>query len=1237
MNIKTLLFTLFLYVALVWVWAAYRHSGTDFAEFGLFWTAVGIAVLLLGLVATRLFYWWKLRRASRPSKPTPSPASVAVRPATAERNPAFENLIAEATAALEKAPGYVPSGKPPLCGMPLYLLVGPEASGKSGIFAKSGLEPRLLAGQSTGGGALLASSGPFSLWLAKNAVFAEISGRAFSDSLITWNQILHALRAERPMPLWKRLWRGSEPGMLLQAVIGFCDVKEFQGTPDISAIEHNSHNWQERLGAIGEIFGCDFPFYLIITKSDTIKYFPEFFRRLSQAETKQVLGCTVSAPEADSQNPRAVLADRQAQRLTKTFRSLYAALASRRVVQLSHEPDPSKRPSIYEFPRELNRIRKPLVQFLSTAFCPNPLRLGPVFLGYYFSGVRQVEMAAAMNAADTRVNWTFVRMGGSDATQVLNAEATRLLSADQVGQRAQAPGASATERLFVADLFANIVTASTPVSQAKSTDPRLELYRRAAFAGTCAVCALLCFAFVWSWVGNRQLVEEAAQAVHQQGSSVDQPPSLEELQTLEALRVQAERLASYSRDNRPLGLRWGLYAGNSIQPKVRESYFRRFQQLILNPVNSAILSDLRGLPSNPAPGEPYEPAYGFLKAHLMISCGCCPADPKFLAPVLKQASERASLASGTAEAALIGRQLDFYAHELPYGNSCHLEEDTAARDHARLYLQNVRGTDRIYNNILATVEATLNKPQRLRDLAPDYASVLSGPDEVSGAFTPEGWRQMEKAAKEADSGTGGESCVTGTTNLGKHVENIELARAIQARYLQDYIEHWRGFLRGLSVTRFNGPDDAARKLQIITDHRSPLLAALAMTANQTYFPATSDTQNYIAQKIPAIGQILGAGKKAASETEKATGEHIPSPQATRPEQITQSFQPVDWVVPPNSEVWVGDKNAPYIEALSQLAQSMEDIARTSANPDQAIHQSASQNYEKAMQAVRQLAQGFKPVGVEGVDAAVQRLLEEPIEHANAFIIKNMGDAEIKKINGQLHVFCGQLKTTTRKYPFSQSSNGDTSLEELANAFAPVTGSVWKFQAQTLGDFTVKEGSQWKAKDPSKKPLVTPELLAFLNRAQGITDAFYPAGTAQAQLAFTLRPKLDSSFNDAILELDIDGRSYPWTTSLQKQFTWPAPPGTGNLGAVARVKAGNLTIPVASRGGLWGVFRIMGDAEPRQLNSRIVEWKYLRGGDGRLEPIQPAPVRIEIVDFPGGHDLFNPIYFDSFQCPALAVQ
>ena len=59
--------------------------------------------------------------------------------------------------------------------------------------------------------------------------------------------------------------------------------------------------------------------------------------------------------------------------------------------------------------------------------------------------------------------------------------------------------------------------------------------------------------------------------------------------------------------------------------------------------------------------------------------------------------------------------------------------------------------------------------------------------------------------------------------------------------------------------------------------------------------------------------------------------------------------------------------------------------------------------------------------------------------------------------------------------------------------------------------------------------------------------------------------------------------------------------------------------------------------PRDLNAKLVEWKYTSSGVGRREPIEPAPVQLEIVGFPGGQDVFNPKFWEGLRCPAVAVQ
>jgi len=1230
-TIKTLLFSLFLYVCLVWVGAVYWQAG---AEFGLRWTAIGLIAVLAFIIAARLFGWWRLWRAKAAARPI-APAKSA--PPIHEDDAALAALIAEANATLAKAPAY--AGKresTPLSGMPLYLLIGPEASGKTSTFLNSGLEPQLLAGQ-VAGTAPLVPTRLCNIWLVKDAIFVELSGRVFSGDLSRWTQLLQVLRGGASVPLWRRLWKEPEQGLALRGVIGFGDVKEFIGTPNPQFLERRSRDWQQRLLAIGDVFGVEFPVYQVITKCDIILFFRDFFRRLPEPETNQVLGCTLPLHDTGPSGVSGgVSVEDQAKSLTRSFRPLYNALAKRRIVHLAHEPDPALRPAIYEFPRELKRIRAPLVQFLSDTFRPHPLRPGPQLRGYYLTAVREVEVALA-DLGESRADWSLPKLG-MEATRLFNAgDATRIFRSDDPSKSPKAGGAAlATRWIFASDLFHSVILSDGPARKAIPVDRRIELYRRGILAAAVGLCALLCSVFLWSWVGNHRLlhdIESAADIRSQQHGST----TLAALRSLDALRDQVERLTSYDRYGPPWSLRWGLYSGDRLLEVARSTYFRGFQELLLSKLNHDMVVRLEGVSTTPAASDPYDSVYNLLKTHLMISTGNCKAEPAFAFRILREVREQSGLATGSSdEKALADKQIEFYANELPYGNPCRLtENDGAAVDRARLYLQKIKGIDKIYKDILETAEKELTKPQRLGDLAPNYVKVLSGPGELSSVFTPAGWKVVEQASKTRNTAPG-ESCVTGeASGLGGELkQDLKVAAEIQGLFVRDYIARWQNFVKGFSVAPYNGPEDAANKLEILAGHRSPLLALFAMTAVQTYFPTTAEEPGFVEKKV--IEPINKAFKKAGKAADQLRVAQSSAPEVSSPADITRAFQPVHWVVPPAtaSESWVGDKNNAYIDALAQLSHSMQEIVRNNLDPE--VQKAASQNYDKAMDAARQIARGFKPVGVGGLDSTVETLLEQPILRTKVFINTDIDKVEAGKLNGELLLFCGQLKGMLRKYPFQPSSKDDIGLEELASWFAP-GGVIWRFQAKSLGELTVKDGSQWKVKDPTKKPQVTQEMLAFLDRAQEIADVFYPQGANKPQLNFTLRPKLDSRYKDWTVELIIDGRTSQWTSSvIQKPFVWPAPPLSTELGAVGRIiSPQSVAVPFASEAGPWAIFRIMGDAEPRPRSTKLVEWKYLRAGSGRKEPIEP-PVQMEIVEFPGGKDVFSPMFF-SLQCPQKAVQ
>jgi type VI secretion system protein ImpL len=1229
-TIKSLLFCLFLYVCLVWVGAAYLYTGPDIPHYGLLWTAIGLIAVLAFIILARVYSWWRSWQVRRPARPAAPATPVA---AAHPGDEAMSALIAEANTVLAKAPSFTGRpGVPPIATLPLYLLVGPEGSGKTSTFLNSGLEPQLLAGQ---GIMPVAPTRVSNIWLAKNAIFVEIGGRAFGENLGRWSQLIDTLRGHSALPLWRRIWGDFGGQMDLRGVIAFCDSKELTGaSSDPQRLERYGRDWQERLRAIAEQFGSEFMVYFVVTKCDKIPFFSDFFRRLPESQAGQVLGSTLEVHTPQASRPSEVFVEAEAKRLTASFRPLYHALAQRRLSHLAHEPNPAGRPGVYEFPRELRRIRSPLVQLLTDVFRPYQLGPSPALRGYYLTGVREAAVEALEAAghrmdAATQAPMEATRLfRGGDATQIFQPEdATKL--AGPGGRMAPGP-----RWLFVSDLFHRVVLTDAPPRKTRPVETRMDRYRRLAFGAVSGLCVLVSLAFIVSWIRNRNLLADVAAAASSQANRQGRATTLADLRALEGLRLQLARLQGHF----PLSYHWGLYSGDAVLDQVRTAYFRQFQRLLLVDLNSLMAADLDGLPANPDANAPYDPVYRTLKAHLMITSGSCTVDSPFVASQLKEARARIAPGATVDWQVLADRQIDFYASELTRGNPLRLVEDAEGRDRARRYLQQIKGLDRYYASILANAAKSLGSTSRLSDLASNYEQVLNGPNEVSSAFSREGWDYFGKASTAGNSAALGEPCVVGGGGTADWKQNAETSQAVQRMYLRDYVDHWRKFVEGFSVARYTSAADAARKLEILADHKSPLLALLALTANHTNFPSVSGRADTgILQK--GIDKLLAPVRKGESQAKSV----VSTPEDTSdtlnsPTDIPRYFQPVHWVEPPGSETWVVDKNAMYIDALAALRRSMQEIAQGGRNPDAAVHGAAAQNYEKAMDAVRQIARGFKPVGVGSLDATVEHLLAEPIRLTNSFIIKDIGRAGTDQVNRDLRNFCISQRSTMRKYPFQAASGDDAALEEFSALLEPARGAIWKLAQQSLGDFAVREGSQWKSKDPTKKPQVTPEMLGFLNRAQAVADAFYPSGSTPPQLTYTLRPKLDSRLKEFKLELAVDGRPFLWNTSLQHQFTWPAPPGSKDVGAVVRLRlSSGAGVSIASRGGIWGIFKILGDAEPRDLGAKLVEWRYTSSGVGRREPIQPAPVEAEIVGFPGGQDVFNAKFWEGLRCPTSALQ
>jgi type VI secretion system protein ImpL len=1244
---RSVLFFLFLYVVLVWVVAAYRFSGDQMVEQGLLYTAIGIGALLVFLLLARLIpalgrIWRRLR--SRPAPPAPTAAK-----ALHEDEAVLQDMLAQAEAALAAST----HGKVAFASLRVYLVIGPASAGKTSVLQHSGLELELLAGR---GDARSAASPTrvANIWYAPDTLFVELAGPVYDSDLARWRQLLAILSGRRPEPRWKSLIKRPAQISALRGVIVVCDLPAFLNSPDQAQLDRQGRHLQERLIAVTEVFGVAAPFYLIFTKTDSVPYFDDYFHRLSGSIAREPLGCIVSRsavrPDQNGHAASRKQSSPEEKDLMRLFNGLYRCLADRRVVHLAHEIQLQRKSGIYEFPREFKRVRPALVRFVGDIARPHPLRRGPYLRGFYFTGTRHVEQPQLGVSTTTG---SFAPTQGSESTQLFRADATQMFrgegtqilkSGDFLRSRSypdvsSPPGALTTEWMFLPEFFTRVVLGDrAPVQMVAST--RARRTGQAAAVIATAVSMLLLTVWLWSWTGNQRLTQDVARAAELQPVRMHNPPTLDDLRALEQMRQRVARLAAYRREGAPWLMRAGLFTGDDLFPEARDVYFRRLYRLLFADVHNQITSSLRKLPSPPAPDASDGPAYDRLKAHLMISTGSCNAEPIFLTNVLTSALEEARLVDDEERKKLATDQLAFYSEELQFGNPYRLPKDEDACHRAGAYLNAVKGVDRLYRAILSDVEKKLPRPAGLSQIAPEYRTVLAGSDEMKSAFTPAGLDLVLKSAREGGTAAASDSCVAAEIGAGQNSADRETERqhAIERLHLANYTEAWRQYLRRFSVLPYRSAGDAARKLEILSGHRSPVLALLALTANNTNFaaqqpPGTDKLKKTFTKFIPPVL------KKADKNIEKKAQQALADARGSQPDpvSITQVFQPVHYVVPPASEKWVTEKTAPYTDALAELKVSMQAIARQSDPPDPAVHQAAMAAFEKAQDSVRQIARGFSPVGVEGLDRDVQRLLEEPVRGAKRFIIADIEKANAGKLNGDLQAFCGRIRGVLRKYPFSSRSAEDASMEEFAELLAPGTGEIWKFQASALAELVAYEGGQWKA-SPAAKAKPTPELIDFLNRAQMLSNAFFSGASKTPRLTYSLRPRFDGSAENLAIELEIDGKSVAFTkqSQLQRQFVWPAGAGV-KAGAVGRVKVGpSFAYPFASRGGLWGVFRIFGDAEPRPAGEKTAQWKYARGSDGRREPIEP-PVRLDIVEFPGGVDLFNPSVFEGLRCPVKAVQ
>ena len=1016
--------------------------------------------------------------------------------------------------------------------LPLVFVLGDSGSTKTTVLIHSALDPELLAGQVYRDNEVLPTSAA-NIWYTRQAIFVDPAGSMMG-------------LADR----WRRLVKLLQPGRFSAAIgkraqapraaIVCFDCETFLQPGASETAVSAARRLSVRLQEVSQLLGISFPVYVLFTKLDRISFFTDFVRGMSKDESTEVLGATLPLRSLSA----GVYADEETKRLTKAFDEIFYSLADRRILLLPREHEGDKLPGIYEFPRELRKLRTLLVQFLVDLARPSHLGTNPFLRGFYFTGVRPVvvEDVAAAPAVPVEVAEAAFDAG---ATQIFRGAGSRLQAppvAVRGGGSRRMP-----QWVFLTSLFNDVLVKDRVALATSGSSSRVNLLRRVVLA-TVVLLGLICLTgFLISFLHNRALETRVHDAVVdlrtlQTGSA--QVASVGDLQKLDNLRKELVDISDYEDNGAPLSLRWGLYVGDQIYPDAKRVYFQRFRQLLLAETQKRLTDNLEavsGKSAANAPNDAYEKTYNDLKAYLIMTE---PADhdkstKEFLTPVLLThwVADRDIDKDRKDLAAL---QFDFYATELARENPFSAGNSKLTIEQARAYLTQFGGIDRYYVQLL-TKASEKNPDVSFNDQYKDSAGVIVSGHKVKGAFTRGGFLFVQDALKDPRLYMGGEEWVLGKTAT-RAIDLGVVQQKLTERYDQDFVNEWNTVLKSSSVAGYVSNADADKKLEKLTGPTSPLLELLYFISHNT--------------------DVAPADAKA-------------------------HFAPVQAVEPPGPpdkppDHYVVGSNKEYVEALGKLQSDIHALAQNPGSPDPTQLTQAGNSADAASSTVTKIIASV-PVDQQFANQdQVRRLLEEPIKAAEALLRR--GPIDIA--NGAGRGYCSQFAGVISKYPFDPNSLQDMPVDQLYPIFGP-TGDAWKKLNDDVKPFVLKVGSRY---DPNPAATVkpSPSFVSFLNRVGHLSETLYPSGSPPPHFSYTLK-QMPSNLEGVEVKIGNDKLA---GEGAQKTFVWTGAPEEIQV----TTKNGD-TLDSAS--GSWAVFKFL--ARAHQLGSNNLEWVIENNGKPVMLP------------------------------------
>lgn len=1180
-------------VCLIWlVWLAGPRIGLESVESRV------QTIIALGLLRFIIYFVQHLvsqRRAAQLEASLQQQAQVqvaAARPDHKQELEALRRQFDKGVAALKESNiGKGLKGKAALYALPWYMFIGPPASGKSTALRHSGLHFPYL-GESGQGLQGMGGTRNCDWWFTNEAVLLDTAGRyvTHEEDQKEWLGFLDLLKRSRK----------DKPINGILVAISIADLMQASD----EEIEVHAKKIRSRIDELITHLGITFPVYLIFTKCDLVRGFVEFFDELSKAERERIWGCTF---------PKSSAKEQAHVRFKAEFEQLLASVKSRRLARLVNARGPSKL-NIFTFPLQLATATDKLSHFVEVLFQANPYQENPMFRGFYLtSGTQEGTPIDRILGAISRASG----LGDMVASMFSSAE---------------------TKSYFLKDLFTDVIFPDHVLAgPSTAIHKQRGVLRVASFAAATVFIVVSVVALAFSYIGNKALVSGTlSAALNAPDVALTDAASLEKnVEYLDKLGDRFGELLSHAQDGVPVRL-WGFYRGDRLLDDLQEVYARQFEKIFLVPTKRYMEDELYQF----AEGDTLRTTrttmhssdyyYSMLKAYIMLG------EPKRVSTAYLERwltahwSEQLKSLYATYAVpdwvhASIKRHMTLYASYLARVEQGRVELNKHLVAKVQEELRRIPIVERLYGLSLREFDDSVRPFSVDTALQGGHQGSLVNEYVIPGVFTYEGWKgPFQVAMTRVLEGLGNEAWVVGEPNT----KQIDLERGIKKLYFQDYVLHWRAFLKSLKLGPAVTPVNMEELLSTLSQTDSPFLRILEAVDHNTVpepegIAKLQDTAAGLLGKVREKLGLESIGKKFEQAKKDPDTAEFPG-------GVTIHFLAVHNLIAPQKDAKEDPPFSLYLAELRKAHQMFRPVLRLeTTGPD-------TKTLAKSIVAgeSNDLMQG-----VIKTDALLQKLDTELRESMLAVLsepwfmtMRGVLDRTRLDIDRRwgADVFQACQRTIEGKFPF-RSSGEDAVVADVVDFFHPQNGALWRFYQAELKPFVEESGDQLVRRTWNGVGMpFSDAFMDSLERARFISDGLFTRGSPDLGSVIEVYPYPPQGFAGRTVSevrLDIGGQPLRYRMEPQEwwEMRWPGP--MPSAGATLLVQLGTSWITKEYKD-VWGLFKLMraGLIETTDHNDVkvSVQWE-LQSSDAKSLHVR-YDVKGKSVRNP-----FRPGFFEQFNC------